>query len=258
VLEDTGAPRNPRPAPRHAGRFSDVSLPRPPSFDERAIGDKPGATRDTPRLRRAEIDELATLYRSRLESLLAVDEMVARLVRALRRSRELRDTLLIFTSDNGYMLGEHRLHGKEAPYEEAVRVPLVVRGPGFPAGAARSQPVGNVDLAPTILDVAGVRPPRELDGTSLVPIARDPAAGARRTLLLEVLTGNEFAAVRTPRFAYAERRHGAIELYDLRRDPYQLRNVADRRRYSGVQGRLAERLEVRRECAGTECRPDPG
>lgn len=258
ILEDIGAPRNPRPAPRHLGRFSDLPLARPPSFNERAIGDKPGSIRDDPRLRAADIEALARLYRSRLESLLAVDEMVAGLVRALRRSRELRDTLFIFSSDNGYLLGEHRLHGKEAPYEEAVRVPLVIRGPGFPAGATRSQPVGNVDLAPTILDVAGVRPPHQLDGASLVPVARDPTAGSRRALLLELLTGNEFTAVRTPRFAYAEREHGGIELYDLRRDPNQLRNVADDRRYSRARERLAELLRALDDCTGAACRPGAG
>jgi arylsulfatase A-like enzyme len=258
VLEDTGAARNPRPAPRHRGRFSDERLPRPQAFNERAIGDKPGTTRDTPRLRPAQVREVTRLYRSRLESLLAVDEMVADLVHALRREGSLENTLFVFTSDNGYLLGEHRLHGKEAPYEEAVRVPLVVRGPGFPAGAIRSQPVANVDLAPTILDVAGVRPPRELDGASLLPIARDSSAGSGRTILLELLTGNEFAGVRTRRFAYAERRHGAIELYDLRRDPDELRNVADDRRYSRVRTRLAERLDSLRDCAGRDCRPEAG
>ena len=258
VLEDTGAARNPRPAPRHRGRFSDAPLPRPPSFNERAIDDKPGATRDKPRLRADEIEKLTTLYRSRLESLLAVDDMVADLVRALRRAGELEDTLFIFTSDNGYLLGEHRLHGKEAPYEEAIRVPLVIRGPGFPARAARSQPVGNVDLASTILDVTGVRPPRELDGTSLMRPARDPSAGSNRTLLLELLTGARFLAVRTNRFVYAERRHGAIELYDLRRDPGQLHSVADDRRYSRVTARLAERLDSLRDCAGADCRPGAG
>ncbi|HEX2435220.1 MAG TPA: sulfatase [Solirubrobacterales bacterium] len=258
ILEDIGVPRNPRPAPRHLGRFSDLPLPRPPSFNERAIGDKPGSIRDDPRLRAAEIEALARLYRSRLESLLAVDEMVAELVRALRRSHELRDTLFIFSSDNGYLLGEHRLHGKEAPYEEAVRVPLVIRGPGFPAGVTRSQPVGNVDLAPTILDVAEVRPPHELDGTSLVPVARDPSAGSARTVLLEMLTGNEFTAVRTQRLVYAERKHGAVELYDLRHDPNQLHNVADDRRYSRVRERLAELLRALDDCTGAACRPGAG
>jgi N-acetylglucosamine-6-sulfatase len=258
VLENTGAPRNPRPAPRHRGRYSNQPLPRPPSFNEGAIGDKPGATRDTPRIGRDEIEELTTLYRSRLESLLAVDEMVADLVRALRREGELGSTLFMFTSDNGYLLGEHRLHGKEAPYEEAIRVPLLIRGPGFPAGATRSQPVANVDLAPTILDVAGVEPPRPLDGASLLPIAGDPSAGRGRTVLVEVLTGNEFSAVRTPRWMYAERRHGAIELYDLRRDSHQLRNRADDPRYSRVRVRLAERLESLRDCGGRDCAPGAG
>ena len=93
---------------------------------------------------------LTTLYRSRLESLLAVDDAVGNLIRTLRRTGELDHTVVIFTSDNGYLLGQHRQIGKELPYEESMRVPLIVRGPGFPSGARRRQLVANIDLAPTI------------------------------------------------------------------------------------------------------------
>ena len=258
VLEGVDAARNPRPAPRHRGTFSDQPLPRPASFDEAAIEDKPPRVRNVPRLSPTAIEQMERAYRSRLESLLAVDEMVADLVGALRRAGELEDTLFLFTSDNGYLLGQHRVRGKASQYEEAIRAPLVIAGPGFPAGAKRHQPSANVDLAPTILEVTGVRASEELDGASLVPVANDSATGSKRTLLLEMLTKHKFVGVHTDRFVYVQHENGPVELYDLHRDPHQLRNVADDRRYSRVRARLAERLEALRDCAGVACRPGAG
>ena len=131
----------------------------------------------------------ATKYRSRLESLLAVDDLVRGLVHQLRVTGELDNTYIVFTSDNGFMLGQHRRHGKLVVYEESVRVPLIIRGPGLPAGQVRNQLSANIDLAPTILDAAGTPPRLEMDGISLLPGARDPAAGGNRSLVLEYLAG---------------------------------------------------------------------
>ena len=133
-------------------------------------------------------------YRCTLESLQSVDEGAGEVVDALRRTGELDDTLIVFTSDNGFFYGEHRITGgKLRHYEEATRVPLLIRGPGIDPGSASTTPVVNADLAPTLLDAAGVEPPHELDGISLLPYA---AAGATRiaTCLLE---SRHYAGVHT-------------------------------------------------------------
>jgi N-acetylglucosamine-6-sulfatase len=254
VVEDSPmAPRNPRPAPRHTGRFSGRPLPRPPSFNEANVEDKPQSTRRNPLLRRGDIRELTKLYRSRLESLLAVDDLVDKLVGVLRRNGALERTMIVFTSDNGYLLGEHRRVGKEALYEESVRVPLVIRGPGFPPGVTRRQLVGNVDLVPTIVALTGVEPGLTMDGVALLPLARRPHAKAHRAMLLEVLSGRTFSAIRTRRYVFAANGEGVDELYDLKRDPFELRNVVGDPGYAGIKRRLSARLEGLRDCEGDEC-----
>jgi arylsulfatase A-like enzyme len=252
VLENNRtAPRNPRPAPRHRGRFSGRPLPRPPSFNEARLEDKPQPRR---RLRRGEIRQLTKIYRSRLESLLAVDDLVKKLVTVLRRKEALERTMILFTSDNGYLLGEHRRVGKEVVYEESVRVPLVIRGPGFPRGVTRRQLVGNVDLVPTILALTEVKPGLTTDGVSLLPLARRPEARAHRQMLLEVLSGRTFSAIRTRRYVFSANGEGINELYDLKRDPYELRNVVGDPGYAEIKRRLRVRLESLRDCAGKGCR----
>ena len=130
--------RNPRPAKRHVGSFESLRVPDIPSFNERDVSDKPPFLQ-VPRIKDKGRRELRDRYRGRLESLLSVDEMVTGLLAELRRRGELRDTLFIFTSDNGYLLGEHRLERKRLLYEESAQVPLVMRGPGIPqASSARS------------------------------------------------------------------------------------------------------------------------
>ncbi|HSL00099.1 MAG TPA: sulfatase, partial [Rubrobacteraceae bacterium] len=153
----TKAPHLPAtPAPRHRDDFAGVSLPRGPSFDEEDVSDKPAWVRDNPPLREKEVSQLEEFHRERLRSLQAVDEMVVRIVRSLRESGELDNTYIFFTSDNGFHAGQHRLGtGKWTAYEEDIRVPLIVRGPGVPKGATREHLVLNNDLAPTLTDIAG-------------------------------------------------------------------------------------------------------
>ncbi|HXE99688.1 MAG TPA: sulfatase [Solirubrobacterales bacterium] len=247
--------RNPRPALRDLGRFARRPLPRPPSFNERKISDKPSFVRNTPRLSNSEIRQLRLEYHSRLESLLAVDDLVRGLVHQLRATGELDNTYIVFTSDNGFMLGQHRRHGKLSVYEESVRVPLIIRGPGLPARQVRSQLTANIDLAPTILDAASTPPRLEMDGISLLPGARDPAADANRSLVLEYLAGHRaYSAVRTADgFAYVEYRDGERELYDLNTDPYELHNLAGKPADAALELDLARHLAALRNCAGKSC-----
>ena len=245
------APRNPRPAPRDLGHFNSRPLPHPPSFNERNDADKTSVITNEPRLGRHAKDQLTRLYRSRLESLLAVDRMVGRLVAELRRTGQLQNTMIVYTSDQGFLLGEHHLIGKNRLYEEAVHVPLVMRGPGIQAGATRDQVVGNVDLAPTIVDATGARAGLRMDGQSLLGVASGAHPEDHRPLLLELFHGGRFKGVRTARWAYLDFGNRGVELYDMRADPYQLRNRASEPAYQGVRARMAALLDRLRACSGS-------
>jgi arylsulfatase A-like enzyme len=249
----------PRPAPRHKGSFANEPLPAKPSFNEPEVGDKPAHIRRLPPLNAAKLARATATYRARLAALLAVDDLVERLVDALADTGQLKHTVIIFTSDNGYFLGEHRIpNGKYLPYEESIRVPLIVRGGGFPAGATAAQPVSNVDLAPTILALTGVAPGRVMDGRPLLPLALDPGLEKDRTLLVEGLRtgGSEprFAAVRVPRRLYVEYANGDRELYDLRTDPFELRSRHAAPALAAARADLAHRLARLRACSGDSCR----
>lgn len=249
----------PRPAPRHEGAFAQVPLPAKPSFNEVDVRDKPAHLRKRPRLNPAQVQEVVQLNRARLASLLAVDDMVERLVRALEETGQMDRTLVIFTSDNGFFLGEHRLpKGKFFPYEESSRVPLIVRGRDFPEGHTVTQLVSNVDLAPTIVHwTQRVAPARVMDGRPLQFPSADPGEGRDRTLLLEGARLNsnspEYAAARDDRWLYVEYATGGRELYDLQTDPYQIRSLHALRSTAEVREDLAARLARLRDCSGEEC-----
>jgi N-acetylglucosamine-6-sulfatase len=183
-----GVSLTPSPAARHRDAFEAEPLPFPPSFDEVDVSDKPPAIKRFDRLTVAQELAVTESYQQRLESLLAVDEGVAQIVDALRAERQLANTLIVFTSDNGFMQGEHRVmpdRGKGFAYEPSARIPLVLRGLDLPRGRRVTDVVSNVDLAPTFLALARVAPGRVVDGRSLLPLARDPLADFGRDLLLE-------------------------------------------------------------------------
>jgi arylsulfatase A-like enzyme len=187
------APHDPAtPATRHVGAFSTALLPQDASFNEKDISDKPAWLRAVKRMGGGLISKVTTRYRNRLESLLAVDEAVSSLVANLQAQGMLENTYLIFTSDNGFMQGQHRLHqGKFVAYDASSKVPLLIRGPGIPAGTVSKALVSNVDLVPTILDIAGGSPSLIQDGRSFLRFARNPAERTRRPILLE--TGRPIA-----------------------------------------------------------------
>jgi arylsulfatase A-like enzyme len=247
------------PAPRHRNDFASTPLPKPPGFNERDVSDKPVGIRRRPLMTQERIAKVRENYQQRLESLLAVDEAVARIVAALRANGELDETLIVFTSDNGFFHGEHRVpSGKVLLYEPSIRVPLVLRGPGVPAGRRLTQRVGNIDVAATIVDAANATPGRVLDGRSLLPVVANPGMSLGRDLLIERGPGEgDFRAVRAPRYLYAEYANGEKELYDLARDPYQLRSRHGDPAYRAIRLDLAERLAHLRNCAGPSCRTRP-
>jgi arylsulfatase A-like enzyme len=251
-------------APRHRGAFAAEPLPATPSFDEADVSDKPAAIRNRPPFGPDTIAALTSSYRQRLEALLAVDEGVARVVAALRAAQELDNTLILFTSDNGFLEGEHRVvNAKELVYEPSVRVPLIVRGPGVPRGVHLAQPVANVDLAPTIAEAAHADPGRVEDGRSLFPLFADPGLEWGRDILLErgpaggPAGDRLYAAVHTQRYVYVEYATGEHELYDLASDPDELLNLAGSPASAAIEAELAGELATLRDCSGAGCRQPP-
>jgi N-acetylglucosamine-6-sulfatase len=257
-----------RPAPRHAGAFSTLPLPRDPAFDEADVTDKPPEVSRLDMLRPAVDERILRDFRSRRESLLAVDEAVAAIVAELERSGQLDSTYLLFTSDNGFFQGEHRLaKGKYLAYDASTRVPLLLRGPGIPAGTVSGELVANTDLAPTILDATGASADLPEDGRSLLPFARDGSLRSERPILHEGLVGGDadrdagarttrvrvYYAIRTRRYLYVKWRGGARELYDLRRDPFELRSRHRDPRYAAIAEQLSFEVKRLRHCVGEEC-----
>jgi N-acetylglucosamine-6-sulfatase len=250
-----------KPAARHRGAFNNAKLPRPKSFNEKDVRDKPKVIRDLPRFTSADVARITTNYRCRRESLLAADEGVGRILDQLKASGELGRTLVIFTSDNGFFSGEHRVPGgKIRVYEPSVRVPVLMRGPGVPAGRHVKALTGNIDLASTVLDAGGAKPGRLQDGVSLLDVAAAPKKFAGRRILLQNNPAEtpgypSYRAIRTSRYKYVEYRHGGYrELYDLKKDPQELRSLHRSKRYAKIRRKLARRLHRLRTCRGATCR----
>lgn len=251
---------NPVPAPRHAAMFSDAALPEDPSYNLALDGEEDLR----PELSERDGEDITKNYRAELASLQAVDEGVERVVTALEAAGHLDDTLIVFTSDNGYFHGQRRLKfGKYLPYEPSLTVPLVVRGPGVAVNAVNRSVVANVDLGATMVALAGVEPLRTLDGRSLVDVLSNPALVWDRPVLIEGLgpqtaSQPQYFGIRTGRFAYFEFASGAnggVELYDIIDDPHQLTNLAvdpDAKTAAAI-AQLATLVGDLRACAGVVC-----
>jgi len=224
------------PAPRYAEGIDDLPPWRPASFNEQDVTDKPTWVALQEPLDVAQTSRLDELRYRQYQSLLALDDAVGRIVEALKDTDQLRETALLFVSDNGYLLGEHRLVAKAAPYEESIRVPFLFRYDALgEAGRSLSEPVLNIDVAPTIAEIASVETP-DVEGESLLPLITGSGGWSREGFLVEHLgprgpnqTGTgvpTYCAVHTAQFAYVVYESGVNELYDLRRDPGQLDNLA--------------------------------
>lgn len=238
-----------RPAPRHVDAFAGRGYAPRPSVNEADVSDKPTHIRSRQPYPRAKLIELRE---EQLEALLAVDDAVAGMLAALKDKGKLADTMLVFTADNGYSWGEHRWAGKRLPYEEAIRVPLVIRYDrlGVPARVARRMAL-NIDLAPTITEAAGITVAGR-DGRSLFPLLRGGKTAWRSRFQLEYYDPPFFSGYcgnRSRRWKYVQFRNGQEELYNLVRDPYELHNLA--RSVSRRARLMAGRDRVRRSA----CRP---
>jgi N-acetylglucosamine-6-sulfatase len=230
------------PAPRDTHDFPGLTAPRPPSFDvlpthppSWLAGHRPLTSR------RIEINDRA--FRRRVQAVQSVDDMIAKIEAALAQRRLTRDTYVVFSSDNGLHTGEYRLMpGKLTAFDTDIHVPLVIAGPGVPAGSTTDAMTENIDLAKTFTQLGGTDLPS--DGHSLVPLLAGAAPGDWRNAVLvehhgpdvstadpDAQTGESgnpttYEAMRTPGFLYVEYRDGEREFYDLRNDPNELSNLA--------------------------------
>ena len=212
--------------------YNDVVV-KLPGRGEASVRDKPEELRQEPPTE-AQQAALLEATRQRAEAESVVDDQVRRIVATLRASGELDNTYIIFSSDNGYLLGEHRVkQGKLLPWDPSLRVPFLVRGPGIPAGEVRSDPISVVDWAPTILQMADAPMPagHKLDGVPLLDIARFGDRGWVRAIGTESgpknrqEVGGRQRGIRTPRYLYTDYGAGEEELYDLAMDPWQNCNL---------------------------------
>jgi N-acetylglucosamine-6-sulfatase len=256
------------------GRF-DQEVPRSPGLpanggpSEADVSDKPPAFRN-PELDVREQQLATALTRQRAESIAVLDAQIRRLVKTLREQGELDQTVFVFTSDNGYFLGEHRFrNGKRKAYEPSIRVPLVIAGPGIPHGV-RDDPAKTPDLTATILDLAGAQAPRPADGQSLVPsFAAD--RGWTAPVVTEAMLGDipslhsvreqqhgftdarTSIGIRTAHYKLIRDASGTVELYDLDVDPNELDSVAADPEYRAIRRELTRLWRAYKDCAGAAC-----
>jgi N-acetylglucosamine-6-sulfatase len=246
--------------PRHKGAYLEQRAPRPPSFDEADVSDKPKWVRNQPPLNAQMIAAFDHQQVLRMQSALTLEDLCRDVIDALSRTKQLNDTYLIFTSDNGYHMGLHGIRAsKFTPYTEAHEVPFVVRGPGVPGGRSFEELVGNIDIAPTLLNLAGASAPKWMDGRSFKPFLDGTVPNSWRTsLLIEgVKSGSPkrpgYSGVRYENSVYVKYTNGEQEHYDLKRDPYELEN-----RPQDAPQMMKDKLAALKNCAGDSCRKAEG
>jgi len=262
------APHEPaEPAPRHAGALADVSLPEPATFED-AYEDKPAWQRRYVRCGGGPTafvrcpdpqpntippwpwpprDEGRLDY---LRSLLALDESVGSVTTALAAQDLTRNTYVVFLSDNGLFLGEHRLGDKRLAYEESLRVPLVIAGPDVSVRRLGTMAL-NLDLAPTILDLAGIPVPADMQGRSLVRLLRGESFVLRESFLYEYDTEAPFPVVpdirairtQTGKYVTYPGMPSEDELYDLTADPGEIDNLARKPEWAATRTALRQQLD---------------
>ncbi len=233
-----------------------------PSFNEADVSDKP---LKPALLTQTQIDNLVEQSAQRREASISAQDAVNTILDAVESSGEAHNTYVVFMSDNGYILGEHRIRGgKVNPYEVANHVPFMVSGPGIAPGTQVLDVVSQVDFAPTVLDMANVEDSTTLDGVSLLPRLTAGTPLTRSAALIEATKVSEATAGIDPLpwlyqgvvsgdWKYVARTTGKRELYDLASDPYELENLAGKAAYADVQQRMAALLAEKKDCVGTGC-----
>jgi N-acetylglucosamine-6-sulfatase len=288
---DFRRPAGPEPAPRHYDWFKGARHPhdRSEGFDEGNVTDKPRFIRDAPHLTPTEKKVYRTYYQKQLESLRSVDDGVKQVIQTLGQMGRLRNTYVIFTSDNGFFFGEHRLlGGKFLAYEPATHMPFLIRGPGIPQDSASDELVANVDVAPTLLELAGAEADKSIDGRSLVPYLEDPELRSSRPILFEsfvetsdveaqgqipagpsgttatasrakataslLAPPKDYAGIRLGPYKYIAWPSGEKELYNIERDPYELNSLHEVPNFFPIRNFLHRQMKRLLDCDGRICR----
>ena len=244
------APHDPyTPAPRHTTLFSSFTPAAPPNLDEADVSDKPAWVR---RLTSTG-GYYASSKRNQMRTLMAVDDAVADIIAALQASGRLQNTIIVFMSDNGQSSGSHRWISKKVPWEESIRIPLIVRGPGIPAGVLGSKIVLNVDIADTLESLTGVAVPAT-EGVSLASLLQGGQTPVHDSFVLERLVDSTdpptYCGVRTTRYKYVRYSTGEEELYDLSVDPWELRSRHAAASFASIKSQLKATTK-------TLCSPTP-
>jgi arylsulfatase A-like enzyme len=232
-----------QPAPSDVDLYPNLAPYRPPNYNETDVSDKPAWLRSKPRLGKLWQDSIDTIRRRQLQMLWSLDQSLDAILDELKNQDQLDQTAIVYISDHGYFWGEHRLTGKVRVYEPVSRVALALRYPAFmPAGKIEQRLVANIDIAPTIYELAGLPIPPEVDGRSLLALFQPQPW--RTELLIEAWPPNQsYSAVHTDRYVYVETENDRAELYDLLNDPHQLQNSADDPNNAALVGDLKARLQ---------------
>jgi N-acetylglucosamine-6-sulfatase len=281
---DFRRPAGPEPAPRHYDWFRGARLPHDYSegLQEGAVSDKPRFIRDADYLTPTERRVYRIYWQKQLESLRAVDDGVKRVIDTLGYLGRLRNTYVIFVSDNGFFFGEHRLlGGKFLAYEPATHMPFLIRGPGIEAGTQTGEMAANIDIAPTLAELAGVEPTKSVDGRSLVPFLEDPELRTRRPILFEsfvetndveangalrpsarpsnqasaslLAPPKDYAGIRLGAYKYIAWPSGEKELYNINRDPNELNSLHKVPNFFPIRNFLHREMKRLAECVGKGC-----
>ncbi len=290
---DFRKPAGPEPALRHYDWFKGARHPhnRSEGFDEGNVADKPRFIREADHLSPGEKKAYRVYYQKQLDSLRAVDDGVKEMIDTLGQMGRLRNTYVLFTSDNGFFFGEHRLlGGKFLAYEPATHLPFLIRGPGIEPGSSTGELAANIDVAPTILELAGVEATKSIDGRSLVPFLRDPELRTRRPILFEsfvetndvnaqggisradasasaadggrdgkataslLAPPKDYAGIRLGPYKYIAWPSGEKELYNINKDPNELNNIVKDPNYYPIRNFLHRQMKRFTTCVGRECR----
>ncbi len=276
---DFRRPAGPEPAPRHYDWFKGARLPhdRSEGFDEGNVSDKPRFIREAGHLTLNDKHTYRVYWQKQLESLRSVDDGVREIIDTLGGVSRLRNTYVLFTSDNGFFFGEHRLiGGKFLAYEPATHLPFLIRGPGIRPGTKTGELASQIDIAPTVLELAGVSADKSIDGRSMVPFLHDPSLRTRRPLLFEsfvetsdvdqngsaetpapydpapsggadrpneastsiLAPPKDYEGIRLGPYKYIAWPSGEKELYDINRDPYELNNLVKIPNYFPIRNYL--------------------
>ena len=239
------------PDKQDQGKLENIAPLHDPAFNQRNIGKEPWRFWHKNLLSAAAQRYINNVRIHQEESLLSLDRSVRSVVQALKARHELKRTVILYTSDNGFLWGEHRLGGKVWPFEESTHVPLIVRTPWTTSAARNNQPVLNIDLAPTISALAGIKPELPEDGRSFLPFLQGEQVPWRHAFLVEYpgksllhVHGGPppYVAVQTRRNLYVEYKNGWRDLYNLRKDPWELNNLAGDPHTKPLQTTLSEVL----------------